>query len=436
MKNPWPELIQGVDVLVGHSVAKNQKLQSIKKRERLHINFGSMETKASTLGRELVEISALMLFSEKHNFVSEIRFPSAIPQVWNKNKNLLELIHLFLTGKKISFKFPSHKTRTKTKIFDAEKEKPVSKIALFSGGLDSLATYYLFKNNSEKPFFVNVTLNSRVHYFLKKIKEFFSNFEVYELAYSSSNVTSFGKHHVAGDLQQTRGFLFLTTAAMVAEVYDSNEIIVGETGPIMYQPKFNSTDVVTRTTHPVLMRLSEKLFLELFHKNITILTPFENKTKAEMIYSLPIEIRRNYMDTFDSCMVSREKNHEMCGRCYSCVVRRLSSIAVGAEDNSGYAIDIFNQNDVKNMIHLSSLLEFCLKIQNFSGLSQDVIDSIREYEKEDLFLRFSQDILSGVYLISSTSENRFLKDFSEKYLSDSGLKQKIEQRIKMLQLSK
>ena len=83
MENPWQEL-KGADVILDNSITMR-----VKKRERLNVHFGNMEENASTVGKELVELALIMLFSEKHNFVSEIRFPSAIPEEWEKNKNQL-----------------------------------------------------------------------------------------------------------------------------------------------------------------------------------------------------------------------------------------------------------------------------------------------------------------------------------------------------------
>ena len=258
-------------------------------------------------------------------------------------------------------------------------------------------------------------LNTRIEKYLKKSLGPVLPEDL--LFYKLNMINDFPK--LRGDLQQTRGFVFLTTAAMAAQVYGCNKVYVGETGPIMFQPKFSSTDIVTRTTHPVLIKLSEKLFSNVFGKKICLVTPFANNTKAEMIGMLPGDIKKKHMSCFDSCLSTRQE--DMCGWYYSCVVRRLSSIVAGAMDDDGFEHDVISKNTPKKLVYLASLLEFCLRVKNdFSGISLDAKNMIFEYRKEDLFVRFAEDMLAAIYILNTKPNhvcNDYLKSFADQYIS-------------------
>ncbi|MGI0059913.1 MAG: hypothetical protein ACREBJ_09115, partial [Nitrosotalea sp.] len=248
----------------------------------MKVDFGYLTKNASTSGKEMVEIALTMISAErltgKSRSFSEIKFPSLNPYYWRNHQNLFSAINLFLTRgiTKINFyEYPAKRKQVPTNVSRLEK---ADCIVLFSGGLDSLTTYYWAKQRFQNPIFVNICLNPRIDKYLKRIKKdnLLPDLKFYQLNLIRKLPTP--PTDSITHLQQTRGFVFLTTAAMVAEIYDCDKIIVGETGPIMFQPRFSTTDIVTRTTHPVLLQLSERLFSAVFQREFKIFASFQDNT--------------------------------------------------------------------------------------------------------------------------------------------------------------
>ena len=114
----------------------------------MKINFDFLEEHASTIGKELVTISLVMMATERLDTSTEIKVKlddredpfSQInilvhdPAVWCPHRHIFEAIYLFLTGKRIQIHFFTTKKYAKTPPVDHTGKKGADCVSLFSGG--------------------------------------------------------------------------------------------------------------------------------------------------------------------------------------------------------------------------------------------------------------------------------------------------------------
>jgi 7-cyano-7-deazaguanine synthase in queuosine biosynthesis len=189
---------------------------------------------------------------------------------------------------------------------------------------------------------------------------------------------------------QLRGFLYVLCAGVYASVCRAREILVTECGPTMYQPMFSTYDSITYTTHPYVMKAAQDVLNLLLPTKVSIVIPFEDLTKAEVISSSGI---KDFSMTH-SCISQMFGNHE--GSCFGCVVRRLACLVSGVRD-ADYVRDVLNPH--ANQDNLLNLLVFSTDLMHDPDAMPALqTEKIREFGKEDLFHRYALDNLAGLML--------------------------------------
>ncbi len=194
---------------------------------------------------------------------------------------------------------------------------------------------------------------------------------------------------------QLRGFLYILSGAAAAVASGTRRLVVSECGPTMYQPRFSPSDLVTMTTHPFVVDRAREVIGLVSEGDFTIETPFEDRTKAEVIALCPDPhlIRESY-----SCISQRLGRHD--GTCFGCVVRRLGTLAAGVAD-ADYAHDPIR--DAKaSQGNLLSLLDFCLNLLGERAeLPSYQVELIENFGKWDLFRRFALDNFAALHRLKS-----------------------------------
>jgi 7-cyano-7-deazaguanine synthase in queuosine biosynthesis len=190
---------------------------------------------------------------------------------------------------------------------------------------------------------------------------------------------------------QLRGFLYLLAGAVIAHKLGSERIVVTECGPTMYQPKFSPLDSITMTTHPFVVRTAAQVASLLLHRELKVITPFENLTKAEVIAICP---EKQGLKHTHSCITQRFGTHD--GTCYGCIIRRLATIAAGVEDVK------YKKNPLSDAKaragNLYALLNFCYSIlTDFNEMEEYETGMINAYSKRDLFRRFALDNFAAIH---------------------------------------
>lgn len=285
-----------------------------------------------------------------------------------------------------------------------ERQPAVPNICLFSGGTDSYAGILLTKQ-----YLAQVEGVFCAHSDQSRIIRIVSNLQRKILRQKQIDVV---KVHVpsmgARGYAQLRGFLYLLTAAAVAQQRRSERIVVTECGPTMYQPRFSPLDSITMTTHPFVVRTATKIANLLLGRELKVITPFENLTKAEVIAICPEKYGLKYTH---SCITQRFGTHD--GTCYGCVIRRLATTAAGVEDVR------YNKNPIADPEaragNLYALLSFCYEVlTNFNGMEEYEIGNIKAYGKQDLFRRFALDNFAAIHRLLSENK-RVVRPIREMY---------------------
>jgi len=198
------------------------------------------------------------------------------------------------------------------------------------------------------------------------------------------------------------------SAAAWMHVLQAGRLIVTECGPTMYQPRFSPLDSITMTTHPVVVRFSKQVIETVLGREIDILLPFEDLTKAEVMAVSP---EKEGLRATHSCISQRFGKHD--GTCYGCVIRRLAAVASGVDDVT-YDRNPIEDEDARAG-NLFSLLTYCYDIlTNYHGMESYEIEAVQAYGKHDLFRRFALDnfaaihrLISGGYRVQSSIQRMY-----------------------------
>jgi 7-cyano-7-deazaguanine synthase in queuosine biosynthesis len=315
-------------------------------------------------------------------------------------------------------------------------------ISLFSGGLDSLAGLEYVKKKYEKPKFVFVNNNTNrisgfVRYLQHKLR-------------LCDDLIIFQSQKGGQFLQQTRGFLFLSAAAVAADIYGAKDIIVAECGVTKYQPSTTISDEITKTTHKLMIDLSEKIFSN-FGIDVRIKFPFDKHTKAEIIAR---SSNINNLIDSHSCRSSRfsKDNKSECGYCFACLLKHISLCYVTGKKQNQFIIDpITNPASFTTQVMnrtwslTNKRYESIFSLINFSKstLAGSLIEPIKKYMQEygtsDLFKRHAEDMIYGLMFMKNKGwiKNEKVLDLLNKIEKELWFdKKRIEGRRKELLMSK
>ena len=408
-------------------------------------DFGTSVYKLSKRVKDLLEIAGYLFAADRessrgkpdnveyhswsrcfhiHIKVRDYKFWNA-PEI----KYLLSDILCFITGdKEYKFTFYKGDIDFPTNLFDTEKfvldtKKNIS-IALFSGGLDSLAGIIerlettkdeicLVSHQSGQPSVMQTQNN-----LYESIKKSYPDrCKHYKFHCGLSHTKS------VDETQRTRAFLFTSMAFAIASTYKQDKIFVYENG--ITSLNFAKTQDMmngraSRTTHPQTIALLEKLFTKIVEKDFKIEHPFLFKTKTDVVKGLKGHKKLGLLDSSVSCSATRNRPPEKkthCGVCSQCIDRRFAVYSSSTEryDENGIYHFNFLKDDLENPTTIKSLVDYIRLAQSFAEENEDAfymnrpdqIAEIDEYlegktEQErvnklyDLCKRHSRDIENAI----------------------------------------
>jgi len=262
---------------------------------------------------------------------------------WDNARQHLEAMLRFLTGDSFTFYFVQGTSIKEDFEFHIFEDKS---IALFSGGLDSLAGVKWLVDRNE-PFMlvshpamalVDKTQEILVQELGKILK---SNLEWHQIRATAKRGKGLRGKETS---QRSRSFLYLTLASIFALTRGIEKIYLFENGVLalnipLTQARINEN---TRTAHPSFIRKYVELVEGLFGARLTINNPFLQMTKAEVIKRLDCDDFRDLVKITISCsQIGRLKyikginlkEIRHCGVCFPCIVRRLSMHSANLWDN-------------------------------------------------------------------------------------------------------
>ena len=302
-----------------------------------------------------------------------------------------------------------------------EKEPMDGYTCLFSTGTDSYST--ILNAASE---FRNLRGCFVSHNDLLKLRglgnRFARQLSQKEIEVFRINAPEHGQH-----IRRSRGVFYVLYGVLLGE----NNVIMGETGATMYQPKFSVLDEVTKTAHPLLLSLESDITRQVLGKKPKIVLPCENMTKAEVVAASP---ERSQLTTTFSCSgttMFATSEGANCGTCFSCIVRRLAFLVSGVRD-CYYSYEITGVNvalrALDNIVHL---LRFSVDYLHDQGAvpwyTQEIL---KWYGKRDLIERFALDNLAGLMLLTERGKTNStlakMRDVSQHWIDDRDLRERIE----------
>ncbi|HPA19677.1 MAG TPA: hypothetical protein PLU30_18155 [Verrucomicrobiae bacterium] len=279
-------------------------------------------------------------------------------EFWNQPrvKEKLSAAIRFMTGDcEYSFDFLEGHTTPPTSLFDREEfaiaPRGPASVALFSGGLDSLAgvlerlattseDIYLISHRSGQP------STKKTQAALVRVLCANHPGRVHHYSFDC------GLAHVRGveETQRTRAFLFGSIAFAVAHRIGLDSFFAFENGVtslnfLRRQDLMNAR--ASRTTHPQTHALMADFFAEVRGGPVRVLNPFWTKTKADVFALLDKVGGRDLINSSVSCSKTFNRlvgSATHCGCCFQCVDRRIAAYAAGLHeiDNAGiYSADIF-----------------------------------------------------------------------------------------------
>jgi len=367
------------------------------------------------LERDILRIAYYIFEAEKKIKAGEILEKWEIPlseETYNtkdlvKLKVVLEELIILILAEDVEIVFSKVediKRRVKKK-YEIDKRDT---ICLFSGGVDSYAGITLSEKKYKNMLGVFVAHNDQVR-IIKIINDF-------KKVITTRIKTIYAPSMESEGYSQFRGFLYILSGGVYANLTGADKILVTECGPTMYQPLFSPYDSITYTTHPYVLKASKDVLEILLGKKINIVIPFEDLTKAEVVVNSGIKD----FSTTHSCITQRRGDH--CGTCFGCVIKRLAETVAGVK-GVYYNKEVFdeksNRDNILNVLNFSEDILF--NRDKMPGFQREKID---EFGKWDLFYRYALDNLAGLMLSSEKGNDLFDRFIAPEIIT------KLNERIK------
>ncbi|HMF90254.1 MAG TPA: 7-cyano-7-deazaguanine synthase [Candidatus Angelobacter sp.] len=265
-------------------------------------------------------------------------------QVQQKLRRLLG----FLSQDTWNFRFVRRHERRRSeaqRVLFSGKDFRACEVALFSGGLDSLAgTAIQMANSPNKPFIAVSASPTNIHFGRQR-----RQFRIVANALSSPGTHITFKYCMRGgskSLQEpsrrTRGFAFLVLGAVTSLAAGVDQLTVHENGfgaiNLPYDSSLLGVDL-TRAMHPTTLRDFSELISFAFAKPFLVRNDCVFSTKAEMCRAPAASSAASAItDTFSCDRLTRSGHH--CGYCTSCLLRQLALENAGLQafDHDRYLI--------------------------------------------------------------------------------------------------
>ena len=289
----------------------------------------------------------------------------------------------FMTGdREYKFSFqPGHST-PRTGLFDDEQFRIENSqelgVALFSGGLDSLAgVLNRLETTSEQVCLVSHQSQPGTVRTQRQLVAALRD-------HYPGRVSHYGfECHLKGiraveETQRTRILLYTSIAFAISQAYGQDGFSVYENGitSINFPRRADLAEArASRTTHPRTIYYLKQLFSLLRECEMQVRLPFLWKTKADTIILLKSGQHPELIPSSVSCSKTFQNLGQAthCGGCSQCVDRRFAAYAAKADDidASGiYANDIVSRSITEGEVK-TTVVDYVRQAKNFSTWSED-----------------------------------------------------------------
>lgn len=364
------------------------------------------------LGLHIIEIDQLT------EHVKELTIETSSPGNFDSIVDQLQSLFLYLTNSRIRLKItPCLPHGVESKRLD--QGSSYKKAILFSGGLDSLCGAIKFAQRY--PIVLNHCKTNQVIF-----KKILGLSRVPLLNRSPLFCFDAITRSTTGGISNTRGLLFLSFAYTVAASVGIKDMLFCENGSQMLDVMLGSllypNKPATKNTNPIYIRYIAELFSVFDREDVRIVLPFQESTKAEMLYPLKDQI---VFEQTHSCFTTRGRS-AMCGICYNCFIRRMSLLAIDVEeDQNTYEKHPFIQvesaeytksYDERLRILFHVLRNYAKVLNGDSSVLDEVKLDTRNYFRNpaDLAIRSAKDIFLGVTKALNMIEDSSLNALGKK----------------------
>lgn len=307
--------------------------------------------------------------------------PARNAQLLNSVSDRLAHCVNFLTGDSWSFHFSQIRPYVYQPIIDILPATQFEKVALFSGGLDSLIGFV--DEASTLSTGKKILLISHIEQgkeggdqnrILRKCDvvghPFYGKYErLYVNAGLNPRTWTFNPG-TEGTFR-SRSLLFFAMGLYAAHQISSDmDVIVPENGTISINiplDRGRRSACSTRTTHPVFIKRLLRVLPDIGIQN-KLVNPYGLMTKADMMVECfeQEEKKAIILGLYDESCSCAKRSHKRwwdvksnvrhCGKCLPCVYRRVALSAVGLDNNTRLGIDMFDSPrfDIANKVQQSS----------------------------------------------------------------------------------
>ena len=272
---------------------------------------------------------------------------------WIAAKAELESLLAFLTEDDWSILFVEGRQRTNTEIQDWMKGTASSfqhkQVALFSGGLDSLAGLLNhLEGGHGKWMLVSGQTHSRMKELQEKCVEAVAHRYPDRIAWLPVGYGMKMKLDSSAmePTQRTRAFVHTALGAISAMNCGSNHLFLFENGIGSFNLPVDRSQLGSQTsrgTHSAFLNGMASLVSKLFACDFRITNPYVFTTKAQMCSTEAVKLNADLVGLSFSCdrFPNYPKKEDQCGVCSSCLLRRAALKASGVNDPGGlYTTDI------------------------------------------------------------------------------------------------
>lgn len=279
-----------------------------------------------------------------------VTLPLRHPELFNSNsfQEKLNSLLIWMTESEWLFKFKKRKIPGRYIEQQLSLSLPITnqntEVALWSGGLDSLAGLYNRLTTKPDNSFIlfGSGSNKKIYSDQKKLFQ--------EIEYIFPNNISLlrvpiyfdeSKNIPKNKLSRGRGILFTLLGSACAYLMGQRKLFIYENGIGAINLPYSKATIGldhSRSVHPKTLLMVSDLVSELIGENFEVKNPFLFWTKAQMCQLLAENKENNLVRLTASCDHPHRKTVSQCGYCSSCILRRQALIVANLEDKTDYVI--------------------------------------------------------------------------------------------------
>lgn len=275
-----------------------------------------------------------------------IQLPLRHPELFDRPTIVAKLreILFWYTDDQWDFAFTSRRANgriaERQSCLDLGQEPCITEVALWSGGLDSLAGLVNRMNakTAEHYLLFGSGSNSQLHF---RQRELATGLSRHQQQISCAQVIY---RYTASDTprnrnQRARGFVFMLLGAVCALLAAQHRLHIYENGVGAINLPFRASEVGldhTRAVHPISLIGMSELVSQIINIPFRFVNPFVFWTKADMCFVMRDVRYHPLVAQTVSCDRLHRDVPSQCGSCSSCLLRKQGLLAAGVSDDTSY----------------------------------------------------------------------------------------------------